>query len=523
MPEKRMAAVAVAFAVGILVADYMPLVGCALLFAAALFAGLLIAPPRFRGTLAIIALVAMSGAWRYAADRFVASDDISRMAYHVSEFEGKVASDIGGSPDSARVTFRVDSVRTEQGWRKASGDVMVNLYADGNDPAPRVEYGDRARVLVRPYVPSEPTNPGQFSWKGYLARHGIYTCASVRGPAQITILRRSRSHSVVGAALAVKRRFVSAIRKIHPAKEASVMAGVVLGTYAYLDEDTLTDFTRTGTMHVLAASGYNCFILVLLASPLLRLLGAFPRYRGFVVVFLVALYLLMVGPVPSMLRAAVMSVLVLIALPLRRVPDYRNLFYVAAFAVLLFNPSNLFDIGFQLSFLAVWALISVAPVIEALLSRTSLPAPMARARWGGRLGPTSRMIRTASSRLSREMVSVLVGTTAVSLVTAPVVAYYFHYVSLVALPANLAVALAVPVVFFDSFLSAVTSLIPHCAGFIGVIGTTATRAMLWSVHCLGSMKYGAVAMQSPGILGILGYYLLLYAGAGYVRSRYAPR
>lgn len=518
-----MAAVAVAFAVGILVADYLSLAGCTLLVGSVLFVGFLVAPPRYRATLVLIALVAMSGAWRYAADRSVAPDDISLLAFHVSEFEGTVASDIGGAPDSARVTFRVDRVRLNQGWRAASGDVMVNLYANDTAKLPRLEYGDRARISVRPYVPYEPTNPGQFSWKGYLARHGIYTCASVRDPGKVVILRRSHAHSFVGAALVAKRYLVSAIRRIHPPKEASVMCGVVLGTYAYLDEDTLRDFSRTGTMHVLAASGYNCFILVLLASPFLRLVYVFPRYRGYVTVFLILIYLLMVGPVPSMMRAAVMSTLVLLALPLRRVPDYKNLFYVAAFVVLLFSPSNLFDIGFQLSFLAVWALISVAPIITALLERTSLPVPVMRARWNSRTGWASRMMRVASSRLSREMASVLVGTTAVSLVTAPVVAYYFHYVSLVALPANLAVALAVPVVFFDSFLSAVTSLIPHSAGFIGGIGTLVTRVMLWVVDGLGSMRYSAISTQAPGMLGIAGYYLLLYATAGYVRSRYASR
>lgn len=518
-----MAAVAAAFAAGILLADRLPLAGCALLLASAVFIGLMIVPPQSRGTLALIALVAMGGVWRYASDRLIASDDISRVAFHVSEFEGRVASDIGGSPDSARVTFRVDRIKLDSGWRSASGDVMLSLYSSGSGQLPRVGYGDRARISVRPYVPFEPTNPGQFSWKSYLARRGIYVCASVRTPDQIKVLRRSHSHSIVGAALVAKRYLVSAIRKVHPAKEASVMSGVVLGTYAYLDEDTLADFTRTGTMHVLAASGYNCLILVLVASPILGLFGVFPRYRGFATVALIALYLLMVGPVPSMMRAAMMSILLLIALPLRRVPDYRNLFFVAGFVVLLFNPSNLFDIGFQLSFLAVWSLISVAPLIAALLAQTSLPLAVSTRRWKRQSSWALRTTRAATSRLVREMASVLVCTTAVSLVTAPVVVYYFHYISLVSLPANLAVALAVPLVFLDSFLSAVTALIPHWAGFAGVIGTTATRLMLYSVDYLGSMKYGAVSMQSPGMLGLAGYYLLLHAGASYVRSKYASR
>ena len=191
--------------------------------------------------------------------------------------------------------------------------------------------------------------------------------------------------------------------------------------------------------------------------------------------------------------------------------------------MLLANPSYLFDIGFQLSFLAVWGLIAVAPVLETLLRRTSLPRPAypPRRRFGERW--VSKVGRQAGSWLGRELASVGVATAAVSLATAPIVAYYFNYFSLVSVPANLAVAFAVPAVFLDSFLSPITAHIPHCAGWIGAIGTVSTRAMLSSVDYLGSMRYSALAVRSPGVPAIVGYYVILYAAAGYVRSRFAAR
>ncbi len=376
-----MAVVAVAFAAGILAGDRFGLAGCALVAASAALLGLLMVPAQRRATLLLVAAVVVCGALRYAADRSVAPDDVSRFCRQVRAIEGTVASDIGGAPDSRRLSFRVSRARVGDKWRAASGDVMVTMYLAPEQSLPRLEYGDRLRLAVHPYIPYEPTNPGQFSWKNYLERHGIYCCASVRDRSRVTVLSKSSSHSIVRAAFAGKRYLVSSIYRIHSREVASVMSGVVLGTYAYLDDDTLRDFTRTGTLHVLAASGYNCLVLLIIASPLLRLLRVLPRYRWGVMVLLIALYLLMVGPVPSMLRAAVMAILVLLAAPFKRVPDYKNLFYVAAFLVLLFNPSHLFDIGFQLSFLAVLGLIAVAPVLETLLEQTPLRGVGRRPRW----------------------------------------------------------------------------------------------------------------------------------------------
>lgn len=535
MPERRMAAVAVAFAAGILACDRLGIVGCALMAVLVALVGLLILQAQMRTMLLLIAAIAVCGALRYAADRSLAPNDVSRFCGRISAVEGTVASDISGLPDSRRMTFRVSRARFADGWHEVSGKMMVTMYLprERNLPGSAApsrptrtsgfEYGDKLCLSVHPYVPYEPANPGQFSWKDYLARHGIYCCASVRNISQIAAVRRGSSYNLVRAALAAKKYLVASIYRTHPAKIAAVMSGIVLGRYTYLDDETIEDFARTGTMHILAASGYNCLVLMLVASPLLRLLRIFPRYRAYVMVMLIAMYVLMVGPVPSMMRAAVMAVLVLLAAPLKRIPDYKNLFCVAAFALLLINPSYLFDVGFQLSFAAVLGLIAVAPTLEKLLAQTSLD------RAGSHLlrRPGEHWLARAAKKVAswsgRELASVGIATIAVSLTTAPIVAYYFNYVSIVSMPANLAVAFGVPVVFVDSFLSPITAHIHHCANWIGAVGTAATRAMLSSVSYLGSMKYSSVYVQSPGVLAIVGYYLVLYAAAGLVRSKFAAR
>ena len=523
MPERRMAVVSIAFAVGILATDWIGWSGGLLLVLCAAAVALVVWHARYRTLIVLLAVVVAAGGARYAADTNVSSDDISRFTQQVRAFEGRVTSDVSSGSDSIRFTFRTTRAQIADGWRKVSGDVMVNMYAGSGGAMPCLVYGDRARISVRPYHPFEPTNPGQFSWKAYLARHGIHACASVRNMSSLKLLEHASVSSPTHLARSARNALVRSIERIHPAKEASVMSGIVLGSYSYIDEETLLDFTSTGTMHVLAASGYNCYMLVMLATPLLALLRIRVLPRTLLSVLILCVYLLMVGPAPSLVRAAVMSSLILLAAPLRRVSDYSNLFYVAGLIVLILDPSNLFDVGFQLSFLAVGALIYVIPVVGAIFSRLAISREDTKLGWNRRTSLVGGLARNALKWTKGIAASTAVATVAVGLVTAPVVAYYFNYISLLSLPANLIVALAMPAVFVDSLMSPLTSLLPHSAHYAGSVGTAATRVVLWTVDYFGSMKYSSISVQSPPPLAILGYYLVLGAAGGYVRSRVGKR
>ena len=514
-PELRMTAMATAFAAGILAAEYAALVWCVLIAGA----GAVLAAVLFRhfprSTLLIVAAIFVLGALRYAASGQIAPDDISNDMLHVSAFEGTVASDPEPVKDRVRLVFRVDRARTPNGWHEASGDVLVNLYVTGHEELPNVEYGDSARITARPYAPMEQTNPLRFSWKQYLAKKGTYACASVREPSQVKLLPGRRGNPLVAGALAAKHHLANSIRRVHPEEQASLIVGIVLGTYSHLPPETFRNFSRTGTLHILAASGYNCWILLLISSPILMRLRVLPRYRNVATILLIVLYVLMVGPKPSLLRAAIMSSLLLLAMLVRRVPNTRNLFFTAALVVLIMRPSDLFDIGFQLSFAAVWALIWASPILTAVLFQTGLITTKDR--------PRRKWLARSVYKLGGTVAFAAVGTTAITLVTAPLVAYYFNYFSLVSIPANMALVLGVPLVFADGLASAALAPIPVVGQALGWAGTQVTCGMLGVVNCLGSTKYAAVSTASPGTLAILGYYLALYAALGYLRSRFAGK
>jgi competence protein ComEC len=506
--------VAIAFALGILAAAHASFAACLLVAGVLLVPTLIIRPGAARTVLAVILAAFTVGAARYAVSREIPPDDVSGFIPRAVAFQGRVASEPESRPGRVRVLMEVGRVQTDRGWESCSGRIAATVYEPAASEL-RLAYGDVAAVRVKPYIPRDPTNPGQFSWREYLARQRVFACASVRETGQVTKSRGSGGNPITRAALAAKKHVIASVESIHPRREAGLISGMVLGTYAYLPPDVLRAFQRTGTLHLLAASGYNCFILAFLAAPVLVWFHVFPRCRSLILICLLVLYLIMVGAKPSLVRATVMTSLYLGGRLLRRVPRTQNLFFAAAIVVLAMNPSDLFDVGFQLSFLGVWALLSIVPLIETGLRKS---------RWTDTASVKKRKFgRDLAKRAGASLMEIAMATTAVSLLVGPVVAYYFNYISLVSLPANVAVGLGVPLVFADGIASAVLGWVPGVGQVVGTLGTWVARAMLSAVDALGSPHWSAVSVPSPTPMMMAGYYILLYGAYDYLRSHYAAK
>ena len=265
-------------------------------------------------------------------------------------------------------------------------------------------------------------------------------------------------------------------------------------------------------MHLLVAAGFNCYILVVLVTPFLKLLQISPRWRGIALVLVLLAYMGMVGTMPALVRATLMASLWYLAPLFKRVPNRKNLFFTAGLVILAVEPASLFDVGFQLSFLSIWALLEVAPIVSSVLRRSGL------------IG-THQTKRTAWHTRAYHKVAALaaeaaVATVAISLVTAPVMAICFNYVSLVSVPANVAMAFCQTLSFVDGAVSPFVAPLGPIGQAWGWAGTWLTRIMLGIVNTLGSMKYAAVSVATPGIPAVVGYYLVLFAVLSCVRSKY---
>jgi competence protein ComEC len=252
---------------------------------------------------------------------------------------------------------------------------------------------------------------------------------------------------------------------------------------------------RTGTVHVVAASGLHVFAIALAFQWLLGLLPV-PRWVVVAAVSsFLALYAMAVGLHPPVLRAALMSVAFLAAYLLRREPDGLSALGTAAIACLIWNPAGVLDAGFQLSFVAVASLI--------VFHRRPAVRP-----------------RTAVGLVLQRLGQLAWASTVLALAMEPLVAYHMGMVSLVSIPANIAVvAVASALLPLSTGAFGLSLLAPGAAGaLMSLLASPLIGVVKWVADVLGGLPFATLEVPPFNA-----YWLVAYFAAGLLLWREQPR
>jgi len=319
---------------------------------------------------------------------------------------------------STQIRLAVTRVRDGDAWREVSGLALVNAPREGD-----VRYGDRIQVYGEPATPPEFED---WSYKEYLARQNIHSRVRVYG--SVKILERDLGNPFFAALYAFRDRAHATILAIFPEPAAALLAGILLGVESGIPRDLRDAFSATNTAHIVAISGFNIAIIAGILTKFAQ--RVFLRGATFIVIGGLAAYTLLVGASASVVRAAIMGSLSVIALQVRRPNDALNALAASALVMTAWNPFTLYDMGFQLSFLATLGLILyVTPLTNAFEKFLARFLPGDRAKQiVGVLGDS------------------LIVTIAAQITTTPLIVFAFHRVSFVGLLANLLVLPAQPAV-----------------------------------------------------------------------------
>ena len=298
-------------------------------------------------------------------------------------------------------------------------DVLVELH-DGSlayarlPRFPEFVPGDRITMTGRMEALPEDPEPEAAGWVGYLRRIGVTTTVEARsvqddgaadGPAAWLARARGAAGDTLGAAL--------------PEPEAGLAAGILVGLRERVDPTLAAEFTAAGLTHVVAISGWNIAIVGGVVGALARPLAR--RRRGLLIGLVIAAYTVFAGASPSVVRAAIMAGVALLAREGGRPAGAGRALALAIVVILLADPATVLDAGFQLSACATAGLITWSNGLGAWFERTVPAVP----------GPV------------RESLAVSLAAQAATL---PVVLVDFGRLSLVSPIANLVVAPLVPFV-----------------------------------------------------------------------------
>lgn len=227
--------------------------------------------------------------------------------------------------------------------------------------------GDRVRFFGRIRTPEPSRIPGTFDYRAYLALRGTHALVYT-GPGSFENFGPSGRYRLLSAAWDLQRRMITAFNRRLPPAEAAVLAGLTVGQRPRFFPDLRRAFIGSGTMHVLVASGSNVGFIVA-GWLFLSALGGVPR-RAALLTALPAVwaYVLVVGGDAPIARGGTMATVAIAAYIFAREDRPIHALAVAALARLLLQPTSLFDVSFQMSFLTVLGLMHHLPPLEPWVS-----------------------------------------------------------------------------------------------------------------------------------------------------------
>lgn len=332
------------------------------------------------------------------------------------------------------VSIPVDLTQVERSgavW-PSQGRVLVEAPA-GTTASP----GDAITstgLLVR------PSDGDRFSYADYLARRGIYsqlTQAFVRVTPNTAPLAPGRW--LAQARASAQRQIAAAL----PEPYAALLSGIVLGDDSRIAQEVETAFAATGTAHILAISGFNMVVIAQVVSAALSRLGLTARKTALLSILFIGVYTLFVGAGPAIVRAALMSALLVVAPLVRRRAYVPASVALVGLALSLVDPFVLWDLGFQFSVAATLGLALFAQPIGAAVDRV-----LARVARGRTLAVLTALVSAP-----------LAATLAAQITTAPISVLSFGALSLVLVPVNLLVLPAQPAILLLGGLAVVASFV----------------------------------------------------------------
>ncbi|MEM1098066.1 MAG: ComEC/Rec2 family competence protein [Planctomycetota bacterium] len=328
-----------------------------------------------------LALAAMLAATAAVRTAYISADSIERFLTadgQLAEIEGTVASrprltapsegffaDFAYERPRTLTTLRVERIaRNDDTWEPASGHVLIKL----DEAETSLQVGDRVRALGWLGDIGPTKNPGEFDYRDWLADRGVRGRLTVRTREHLVRLEPTSDAEAVSGFNIGNRVGDALATTLAEGMEGqpqrlALLEALLLGRGETGLGDLRETFRLVGLAHVLSISGAHFGILVLLAWALARTISSNPRLVAWLVLMAVLAYAaILPGRVP-IVRATIMAAAYFGPAALGRAISGRDALCLACVAILLWQPQQLFSPGFQLSFLAVAAILLYTPTV----------------------------------------------------------------------------------------------------------------------------------------------------------------
>lgn len=434
----------------------------------------------------IAILVFFLGMASYQFRSSIPPDDISRFVDKKVSVIGVIDDEPVLSGACFRFNLKAQKMKANNYLKNVSGKVRVSTGASKI----RLKYGDRIRIKGKLSKFTDLANPGLSSYSDYLEARGI-RCKLFSYNLEPKILSRGHGNLAVTLGIYLQHKFKHVIQTTLQKPYSTLLGSIVLGSRASPPPPELKEaYKKVGVVHLLVASGMHLMILMGVCLGLCKFfrVSLTPSIVSASVVGL--LYTLVTGAGPSIVRAFIMAEITLLALLIEREKDIYIALAFAALCLLVINPANLFEIGFQLSFAATWSLLYIGPVLQEKFN----------------------------AFLPRFFSTLFSASTAPVLATSPITIYYFSHLSIVAILTNILVLPWIGTLLSLGFVSTTLGIffLPLASILNGTVFLM-LKVLNFIVSTLSSLPFASASIVPPTPALVFGYYAGLIALTEFLR------
>lgn len=381
---------------------------------------------------------------------------------------------------------QVTQVLTWNGWTDACGEILVQI----REPNPQLSAGQTVQIVGMLERPGLAMNPGQFDWQRYYRDKGVLCSLQISHASNVTILE-SRPAPWITRLREGARRALALGFKPEQSLDHALLGALVLGDYDPELRDIRDQFRKTGTSHHLAISGMHIAVVGGMAFLLLRLIGFGPRVCWVATMVLVALYGLIATPSAPVLRSVILFLVIGLAFLTVRFSKIIHLLALTVAVMLMLHPLDLFNAGFQLSFVTVLGLILFSqPMAVRFVNEIDVMKPSELEL----LPRSQRLMRW----IDRRSVLTVAASVVAWLMSMPLVAMHFSQLNPWAVPASILLAPFVVLALCAGVTKIVlTALIPSLGGPLAGFAGASSAWMRWMVEQLSRLPAGDVPLTAP--------------------------
>jgi competence protein ComEC len=421
---------------------------------------------------------------------FVGGSLVSQMSLHdytklkaADFYQCAIIEPVKEKTNSYQLTLLINAKSIESVWSSAKGKALI--YIEKDSMSSILKFGDKLLVKGTLGFLEPPKNPKEFDYKKYLENRSIYqqgylTCNDWQ-------LMDAQAKGLDVFANDARQFLLSSLKTNGiEGDQYAIASALILGSKDELDFDVKQAYATAGAMHVLAVSGLHVGIIFLILNTLLSILDTSKEGRlvkAIILLIVLWSYALLTGLSPSVLRAATMFSFVIMGTVLNRKASIYNTLAASAFFLLLINPNLLFEVGFQLSYIAVLGIVYLQPLIYKRIYT----------KWW----------------LLDKIWAITAVSIAAQIATLPLTLYYFNQFPVYFMLSNLIVIPSAIVILSLGILLFITSPIPAISESIGWVLDKFIEGLNFGIKEIEALPNSLIEGLSISVLECVALYIII--------------